>query len=417
MVKIRLLPFFRFKKVLKRLIYGVILLSISIYTGNWLYGLYEKYSCSQNIAQIKYEICREFHNAEAVGNFCFDFCNTSEVEVLECPNYFWHDGKDFVVTVKWRTKKAILKARNLKNSYPFNTIDQSDFTEADYQRGLRDVLGATFAFKVAKRNAFRFKTADLVPWEASRPLEYANRTSLANLWRLVQDNEFIISQVLGKSQHTSSSLVFPRIIGSCGHFYLAEFASQILDLSYVISQKSSSLARKYSERLDMAIALMKFLHTLEVLDTGLQLCDVKFEHFALFVTDEAKSSMRMIDSDMIYHTETAKEAIAAIDDCKDHHDCDFIDCEGECYIDSTKHTASCRMKATDNNLKRICRNMLFMGNFDIMQFSTQLGLLSGATEDHKMFMQTISDICAKDSFDLKDLQIIYELLVQMRQQV
>lgn len=389
-------------------------------------------SCAENIATMRDEICSEFRANNAIGNFCHDLCTTNKMTILGCPNYFWHNGtvaasssvtrtysnslfagKDFVVTVKWKGRKAILKSRNLKESDPFGAENHNTIELKHFIRGLGDVMRATFMFGIEKENAVRFSASDLIPFatESSANISTLNRTALSNLWLLAQDNEFILSKVLGTSNFTSHSLVFPRVLGTCGQFYLVEYAEEILDFTYILpSTSATSLSKPYEQRLSTAMLLVEFLKRFELLNTGLQLCDVKFEHFGVYNDENNSRSLRMIDSDMIYHRETAREAIAAIKECSDDRDCDFVDCEGQCLASEGSSYSFCQMSPVDNNLKRICRNMLLMGKFNVMGYQTQLGLLPGAPQEHDTAVQEIATICQKDSFDVNDVDQIYKIM-------
>lgn len=401
-------------KFLYRSLCGIGIFFGLVFVLKVIFSFYHDQSCQENIAQLRNEICDDFSVNKSIGNFCHDLCISSNVKITGCPNYLWHNGKDFVVTVEWRGRKAILKARNLKDSDPFGADNEDKLEKKHFLRGLADVLSATFVFNTEKHNAERFTTNDLIPWgEGNVQLAELNRTSLLNLWLLAQDNEYILSKVLGSSAFTYKTIVFPKIIGTCGHFYLVEFSDEILDFAYVLPSSAGSMSRSFSDKLQVSIELMEFLATFERLETGFELCDVKFEHFGRFY-ENGNSLLRMIDSDMIYHKETAREAIAAIKDCSNNRDCDFVDCEGECLRSESSSYSFCQLNPNDNNLKRICRNMLFMGKFNFMGYETQMGLLPGAPVEHEESLKIVKEICSKNTFSITDVNVIQKELQKVR---
>lgn len=227
-----------------------------------------------------------------------------------------------------------------------------------------------------------------------------------------QDNEYVLSQSLWKS-HPPDLQVFPKVLSTCGHFYVVELCDEILDLSYMSPTTLSSfpllgslfhsllsdsnsrvISRSLLEKVNTAIKLAKFVSRIVTINSGLELCDVKFEHFGTFWSTNAETDpmLLMIDSDMIYHRNVARENIRSIDACESDRDCDFIDCQGICTrsnvskisltqgwfksivssSESSSGDVTCEYDATDNNLKRVCRNMFFMGHFGW----TEMGLLS-----------------------------------------
>lgn len=76
--------------------------------------------------------------------------------------------------------------------------------------------------------------------------------------------------------------------------------------------------------------------------------------------------------------------------CQSDDDCHFIDCQGKCVQNK------CQIDEQDTDLKRICRNIFFMGSF----YSTfEVGLLSKgvlfSTEDKNLdqIRQKIYELC------------------------
>lgn len=182
-------------------------------------------------------------------------------------------------------------------------------------------------------------------------------------------------------------------------------------------------SRSLLEKVSTAIKVAKFVSRLVSINSGLELCDVKFEHFGMYWSTNAETDpmLLMIDSDMIYHRNVARENIRSIDTCESDRDCDFIDCQGKCRpnVSSSLTNVSrsltnvsrssltegwfksivsnpvnvekvtCEYDANDNNLKRVCRNMFFMGRIGW----TQMGLLPDLESTFGLEITSLKHIC------------------------
>lgn len=352
------------------------------YLGYQVSNVYLYFVCRNNFALFKEQLTEN-----VTGEFCDDLTRSltgasSNVVFNECPNLYWHDGKELVLALTWNGQRLILKGRSIFEREMLIADHEAFLTDqAKYQIAFERLLNATFIGKV------KIEPNRLLPWAHSSSdsaITSSNLTALRAAWLLAQDNEY----VLGKS--LSGKLIFPEIKSSCKHFYLVESAERILDLTYIIPSVhlvTRPYARSPYDKLEVAIKLLEFLHRLEREKTGLELCDVKFDHFGFY---QNESLLLMIDSDMIYNKQVTTESIVATTDCSNDRDCDFIDCEGLCT------DGKCKYDANDNNLKRICRNMLFMSILDFSPLATMhLGLLPDFESlGYSSEMQRLKTICA-----------------------
>ena len=302
------------------------------------------------------------------GEFCHDLrdslksSNTGNLVFKECPNFYWHDGKELVLSLTWNNRPYILKGRS---------IQEKEMLVSDHERFLTDQSKYLIAFERLLSSTFTQKykvdTHKLIPWSQSksdREILNSNLTALRTVWLLSQDNEYVLSRSL------SRKLIFPEVKSTCKHYYLVESAERVLDLAYIVPSVhliTKLFARGALEKLHVAIKLIEFLLRLETEKTGLELCDVKFDHFGFY---EGGKVLLMIDSDMIFTKQVAAESISAMGNCTENRDCDFIDCQGACA------NGSCQYDPLDNNIRRICRNMFFMSIIDLSPVITlNLGLM------------------------------------------
>jgi PREDICTED: hypothetical protein len=356
----------------------------------WLSQLYSHIICSWSKVDALEEICSSFESLQSVGTLCHDLCSSHHLKLDSCPNYEAHTGKELVFVGLLHNKRLVLKSRKIKASEL--TKQDMSLSKQELKHGLRAVIDSTFD------NGRRFSIYDLVPWNYNLPKEKEtnedsdyfdpndnfNYTALHNLWLLVQDNEYILSKVLGDSKLTRDNLVFPKIEGTCGHLYGVTYLDNVLSIEMTV--KDSLHYKPWNERLNLTLALIRFLLKIEAINVGLELCDVKFEHFGL-----SQSDLLMIDSDMIYKKLTVTEAIQSIQGCKVHSDCDFIDCKGKCIDSPSLPNKICQPNfEEDNNLVRICRNMLFANN----SIHSNMGLLSNMPHALSEDIEEINELCS-----------------------
>lgn len=369
-------------------------------------NVYKNIICRGNI-----KIFKEQFNSQSTGEFCNDLINTltyndnSNVIFNECPNFYWHDGKELVLSLTWNGENLILKGRSIyekemiMSDHKYYLTDQKNYLNA-----FEKVINSTFLGKV---------TVDpdiLIPWKHSRSdaIINSNLTALWTVWLLSQDNEYLLAKCL------SQKYIFPEIKSTCRHFYLVESAERIMDLSYIVpavNLVTKIYARSCKEKLDAAIKLIEFLIRFEQAYTGLELCDVKFDHFGFYQNEQI---LMMIDSDMIFNKQVTNESIVAIQNCSTNTDCDFIDCKGYC------SNEKCLFDINDNNVKRICRNMFFMSIVDLSPIVTlDLGLLPDFDYlGYEKEMQSIREICVTNYTSQNDLlnsaQKIMNILISVK---
>lgn len=111
-----------------------------------------------------------------------------------------------------------------------------------------------------------------------------------SLWTLVQQDEYVTFTAM------SSASLFPRVLGSCGHFYATEYTVPFKMDSYFYGTVRSRI-------LLHIMGTMKLL--LGYMNEPLQWCDVKFEHFGLHI-DYPKRFL-ILDGDMVFTMSRLRE--------------------------------------------------------------------------------------------------------------
>lgn len=200
----------------------------------------------------------------------------------------------------------------LKSQYEFYTqFDQlpASLTESEYFDKIIEVTNYYLELGWP-RNRIRHLLELIWPvYKRTRILSDADRRSL---WTLINQEEYLTLSVL------QSSKVFPKVTGSCGHFYAVEHLVPFKLDSILYSNVKSKV-------------LLHLMGTLKLfydfLNEPLHWCDVKFDNFGLSA-DYPKRFMIM-DADMIY-TDTRMHALLHSLVCKTDDDCQFFDCVSTC---------------------------------------------------------------------------------------
>lgn len=403
---------FRSKKLL------IILLAVFtlVYlTSNEILNFYLLLKCWQLKYQALNQICGSYFDRRYIGLGCEQFCVRKELSLSGCPNLLYHHGKDYVFTaIDKKQNEYILKSRELQLPVNFTINFINNHDRALLIRSIREQIKETL------KGALDLSSiSNLIP--SDKPVDVASLDSLdfvtlLNLYDLTQDNEYLLSIVLNNVDRFKSIEILPRIISTCGAWYLVERSAFIIDYSYLDRTHTTG------EKLLLSRKLVDFLVRFESMHMQLELCDVKYEHFAVnslsSVSDLNSSSLVLIDSDMIYHRENIKENIRAIQNCQKDADCDFNDCKGTCTVRSNG-TSSCNLNRRDNNLKRICRNLFFVEPFrlDELHNANSLGLLTNLEPALNGAVKLVYDLCFRGDLvnqRTNELYLLHERIEQIR---
>lgn len=391
-----------------------------------------KAECEALFEEVVEEVCQEFRSGRVIGELCPDLCTPEPLlrdgsrweaepgegdgadagvgrqegagrglRLIDCPDQGWHGGKEIVVSVTWRRRKLVMKGkkasiRSLMLDLPVRHGAIHQRVEDYYAAVVNDSLAAvTHADQEISQNIHH-----LTPWQEDG-LAWMNRSSWRTLSLLSQDPEFLMTRLMHAipvpRPHRLHDQLFPFIASSCGHLYVSEYADQILDSSFVVPSVVPFVSRSVGEKIDAGIKLIQFLIRFTNQAGDRELCDVKLNQFAVFSSSD---QVLLIDSDMIYTKDFVRTSLQAMHSCKSNHECNFFDCNGLCIPSPAgEHLSICILDDEDNNLRRICRNVIFPFPFNLFGFRQNLfGLLSDlASNEFGQEISQIQQLCESSS--------------------
>ena len=402
----------------------VVLLATLITFGFQPFCLSSPPDCDSLMAETLVQMCTHYRSGLFTGgDLCEKMCEGGDdlpafLVPVSCPDFFDHSGKTVVLKVKDFSKSSnssflstlmILKSRTLTieeltgKELPELLSQSSTFLS----RAILDLVSDRFPENLNR------DIQSVLSQTILKPLPDLSQTEFLNIWFLFLDNEFLLS-----SSRPADHL-FPPVIGTCGHFYAVQHVHRVLDFSYFVSNvplpfyevcfyflKTSNLKllfvclqfRSTRERLQLALDLLHFLRRFQRSTPKLELCDVKYSHFGYLEAEAAANDndsslphphhLVLLDSDMIYPMATVNQSITSVTACKSDEDCHFVDCQGEC------HQGSCRLNQSDTDLRRLCRNLLFMGRLWGSKYLPEFGLLAGVKgEEEEEEVEQLKKLC------------------------
>lgn len=198
-------------------------------------------------------------------------------------------------------------------------------------------------------------------------------TFIQNLLILMSQDEYLFYRFFQSKPGTL------KIHGSCGHFYLVEYAEP---LTYKVRLMD------LNERKTLSLKFLDLVHNLDttyllkrlnsrdedfennsieakanpIASVPIQMCDVKLDNFGINQNGELK----IIDTDMAY----TNVYLFNTKVCNKHDDCHFFDCKSFCDPISSK----CVKTRINNNLQSVCEKI-----FDNAVFKKD-GILSGVDD-------------------------------------
>lgn len=167
-----------------------------------------------------------------------------------------------------------------------------------------------------------------------------------NIWSLLQDNEYLALVLYEKFN------IFPKLIGTCGDLYAVQKLNSISGYWHLMTLYDSQ--DEWEKRIKISIKILDFLLELErKLPEQLMICNVKMNHFG--VTDDSKK-IKYLDLDSVHPLSIVNRITADGSHCKQHSDCDFLDCRSFCNLITRK----CEHGVVNNNLQIVCER-IFLG--------------------------------------------------------
>lgn len=269
-------------------------------------------------------------------------CQSKEHTPISCHRF--SSQKAAVFSGIWMNNSAVFKSVNPVPEHDLvNKLDSTDNNysmETDFIKMVKSIIKSKFNIMIKDINA---KSMTYIQYSQVGGNRY---TEMQNVWSLIQDNEYLALSLYEKYD------VFPKLLGTCGSLYAVEKMNSISGYWHMMALYDSQ--KEWEKRVKISLMILDFLHQLEVsLPEPLLLCDVKMIHFG--VTNDFKK-VKFLDLDSVHPVSVANKMTANGASCKEHSDCDLLDCRSLCNF----ITFTCQHGVVNNNLQIICER-IFLG--------------------------------------------------------
>lgn len=280
---------------------------------------------------------------------CPALCSSKKLKYNKCTNY--RGGKKVLISQcdevceEGRSVVAVIKSKHPKEEFHFEPLDLDK-----YPNGSLSKAGYGMAYNIFKnmldsqmleesekiQDIFSFLwSLDFEQYKREhRDLKVPEVIAIQNIWGLINQDEYLFMKVYQKHSFV------PKMYGTCGYYYVMEFAppGDILDPQLWTGSRSS-----FKERAEIAVDILNIVQSLDYgFFEPVHMCDVKAENFGIGKDHQVK----ILDSDsLFFHTSMLKNL--AQPTCSNHDDCDFFDCRGWCEIE----TGKCTKQRSNNNLQ------------------------------------------------------------------
>ncbi len=260
-------------------------------------------------------LCQLYRRNEISGDYCNRLCYHGNYSFQD----FYMENKAVLVVLIGGQKVV------LKSQHPyFSAFDQlpDSLSESDYEDKMLEVLN--YHLELGWPSNRKKHLLDLV-WPAAVRSDGLSMADRRSIWSLLNQEEYLTFTVL------NSARVFPKIMGSCGHFYAVEHLVPFKLKSYYTNLKAKILVH--------LMGTLKLFY--EFLNEPLHWCDVKFENFGL--SAEYPKRFLVMDADMVF-TESRMINLLRNLGCRSDADCQFFDCHAKC----DKAKSHCTTRTNDN---------------------------------------------------------------------
>lgn len=270
-------------------------------------------------------LCSSFHDGVISGDLCNRLCYFDNITLAE----FYTQHKTVAVLLIGG-QKFVLKSKH-DFYYNFKLLPAS-LSDAQFLEAIVERVNEKLQLDWPKQRAERL--LDLV-WPVYKRTSVINAADRLSLWTLVNQDEYLTYTLL------SNAHVFPRVIGSCGHFYAVEQLVPFKLETILYSNVKSKVL----------IHLMGTLKLLtDFMNEPLHWCDVRFENLGL----SANYPKRFIvmDADHLYTDYRVKNMLGRTK-CQSDKDCTFGDCDGSC----DTNVSRC-VNRTNDNIDVFCNKLV-----------------------------------------------------------
>ncbi|XP_031768745.2 divergent protein kinase domain 1C [Galleria mellonella] len=288
-------------------------------------------------------ICTNYAKGASVGNLCQSLCHPDGVPSLSCHSFYME--KEAVFSGTWMNKsvvfKSLKKSSDTKELKQLNSLNEKKYpTEEEFSKMIQSNI----------RNKFNISVNDVDAWRMSyipNQLGGIERNiEMENVWSFLQDNEYLALLLYEKYA------IFPKLLGSCGSLYAVQKLNSISGYWHLMTLYDSQ--EEWEKRIKLSLMILDYLFLLEKkLPEPLHICDVKMNHFG--VTSDSKKIM-YLDLDSVHPRTIVDKITGDGSQCKQHSDCDFLDCRSFCNLITFK----CEYGVVNNNLQIVCER-IFLG--------------------------------------------------------
>ncbi|KAK7481802.1 hypothetical protein BaRGS_00026949 [Batillaria attramentaria] len=290
--------------------------------------------------------CQLYKSGVVTGDLCFPLCDQGLIQLTDCSGLSFQkkvvkvnctDVCQDELTVTAFLKTDVINVTKILHEIP-NWRGTRDSTD-DFQQAVSQLI-----VKYVKQY---LSFLSFNEGEAFLQLEEADAT-----WRsvslLMRQSEYVLAKVFEDRK------VFPRVYGSCGHFYLQESCpppkwSKVIpgpEFEHLEEREASWVGRAYG-----ALRTLQFLQHLETtLPDHLIGCDLKPSNFGMC----PDGALRMIDINNVYFNSSMTPHIRRNVPCTEDRQCVYmwVMCEGKCDVS----TGTCYME-NNINLEFTCRGV------------------------------------------------------------
>ncbi|XP_059054131.1 divergent protein kinase domain 1C [Achroia grisella] len=327
-----------FKSVKRRVFSFICIICVFIIIIKW------RITCTNVHPRLHLQhICSNYAKGVSVGNLCQSLCHTDGVPSLSCHSFYME--KEAVFSGTWMNKsvvfKALKKSPDTKELMQLSTVNQKNYpSEEEFSKLIQKNIKNKFNISINDVDAWRMSYIPNQVGGIERNVE------MDNVWLLLQDNEYLALLLYEKY------VIFPKLLGSCGSMYAVQKLDSISGYWHLMTLYDSQ--EEWEKRIKLSLMILDYLLSLEKkLPEPLHICDVKMNHFG--VTSDTKKIM-YLDLDSVHPRTIVDKMTGDGSECKQHSDCDFLDCRSFCNLITYK----CEYGVVNNNLQIVCER-IFLG--------------------------------------------------------
>lgn len=283
-------------------------------------------------------LCAEFRKDQISGDLCPKLCGIDSVVSISCQAF--HAGKEtvFSATLKNGQMVVVKSSQNFEQPEIFYWVDDfgehyptEDLFKGMVENRVKTRLNMTLTNDELEK-LLHYPTTDKLPKNTP-----ARQREMREIWRLLQDNEYLMSIVYAGRD------IFSRVVGTCGKYFGVEYLKPAID-----GPISKETKKNWADRVHLAVLILDLLE--EIDSENLAICDVKPNHFG--ITNSGK--LKILDLDVTFPKAIADGITKSGKSCEFDADCHLFDCRSVC----NSKNKICDSPVINTNLQIICEKIL-----------------------------------------------------------